>query len=291
MIKSMTGFGRAEKSERIGKMAVEISALNRRHLEVFVNLPPSISNLEQMVKDTASQFAKRGKLQIHVNFQPASSTAEFFVDIDLAKRYGEALETLCEELGLKDEIRLKDILGCKDVLVLEQPEKEGEACEKLLCETLILALEELTVMKEQEGGRLQEDIVNRLNMIDVKVREIQSLGPLALQRYEIKLKKKLQELLSDLTGNDDRVMREVAIMAEKLDITEEIVRMLSHIQQFFKAIESQDAVGRMLDFLIQEMFREINTIASKSNDLDISRLSVEIRNELDKIREQIQNIE
>ncbi len=291
MIRSMTGYGRAEKSNEHGKITVEISSLNRRSLEIFVNLPDSLQNFEQSIRDTVGKFAKRGKLQIRIHFESVSSTAEFVVDIELAKRYADALETLCEELELEDDITLKDVLACKDVLSFEQSEQNVEAVEEILNETLIIALEEMNEMRGKEGAHLQEDIIRRLNMIEVKVKEIQSLGPLALQRYETRIKKRLQDLLVELPNNEDRVMREVALMAERLDVTEEIVRMQSHSQQFFKTFESDDSVGRLLDFIIQEMFREMNTIASKSNDLEISRLSVEVRNELDKIREQIQNIE
>ena len=291
MIKSMTGYGRAESENRDAKITVEISATNRRYLEVFLGLPRELNYLDKDLRELINKAVKRGRIQVQIDLQSISDKAEFLVDIDLAKNYIEALQVLREELGLKDQITLRDILAYKDILSLQKSSLKDNGLQDSIAETLTRALQEFTKMREKEGAALQEDISKRLRMIDVKVKEIESLAPLALQRYELRLRKKLSELLSELPGNEDKVLREVAIMAERLDITEEIVRMLSHIQQFSDAMNSQDAVGRLMDFLTQEMVREINTIASKSNDLDISRLTVEIRNELDKIREQIQNIE
>ena len=291
MIKSMTGYGRAESENHNGKIVVEISATNRKYLEILIGLPQELNYLEKELRDLVSKFVKRGRVQVHIDFEAASDKVKFFVDVDLAKSYAEALRVLCDELGLKDEVTLRDILAYKDVLSLQKVSAKTDDLKYFIVEGSTRALQEFTKMRDREGNVLQEDILKRLRMIEIKVKEVESLAPLAVQRYETRLRKKISELVSDLQGNDERILREVAVMAERLDITEEIVRMLSHIQQFTHAMSSDDAVGRLLDFLTQEMVREINTIASKSNDLDVSKITVEIRNELDKIREQIQNIE
>jgi uncharacterized protein (TIGR00255 family) len=291
MIKSMTGYGRAEDESRNGKIVVEVSATNRRYLEIFIGLPQELNHFEKDLRDLVGKFVKRGRVQIHVNFEAISGKTEFFVNVDLAESYAEALRALCKKIGLKDDISLKDILVNKEILSLQKAFTMTDELKHLIVECLTRALMEFTKMREREGTVLQLDILKRLKMIEVKVKEIESLAPLAVQRYESRLRKKMSELVSDLQGNDEKILREVAVMAERLDITEEIVRMLSHIQQFSQVVNSDDSVGRLLDFLVQEMVREVNTVASKSNDLQISKITVEIRNELDKIREQIQNIE
>lgn len=288
----MTGYGRAEKKNKMGSVVVEVSTTNRRYLEISMGLPKELSSLEQELKNIASQFVKRGRLQLHIDVQQSRDTIEFSIDLDLAKKYVEALQTLCDELELKDEVTLKDMLSHKDILSIEKPSIDLDEMKTIVFETVNRALDELSKMRHQEGAALAQDILKRLSMMEVKVREIQSLAPLALQRYEAKLRKKLSDLLLENHANEERILREVALMAERLDITEEIVRLLSHFDQFFKAVETNhEPIGRLLDFLTQEMNREVTTIASKANDLDISKLTVEIRNELEKIREQVQNIE
>lgn len=290
-MKSMTGYGRAEKENQLGRVVVEITTTNRRHLEIFLGLPKELASHESQYRERVGKHLKRGRAQVNIEFQSAPEGMEFFLDLDLAKKYYEALQMLGNELKLKDDITLKDILSYKEILSFERSSVKNEELFHFIYEVLENALVELVDMRAREGDALGEDIVKRLRMIDVKVQEIQSLSPLAVERYQTKLKTKMAELLSSLEGTDERIMREVALMAERVDISEEVVRLKSHTQQFFSALDSQEVVGRLMDFLTQEMNREINTIASKSSDLEISRLTIEIRNELDKIREQIQNIE
>lgn len=291
MVRSMTGFGRSEFVHKNGKITVEITSTNRKHLELSLGLPKEFSFLENEFREAANQYVKRGRVQVFVGFELANNKVEFYLDAELAKRYRDALEELSEELELENDITLKDILSNEEVLTFEKAPVNWEELADPLSNVFSQALEDLVKMREREGAALQSDILKRLSMIDLKVKEIQSLSPLAVQRYEQKIRKKISELLPAAEGNEERVIREVAIMAERLDITEEIVRLLSHIEQFEKAMTSDDSMGRLLDFLTQEMVRETNTIASKSSELEISRLTVEIKNELDKIREQIQNIE
>ncbi|MBI1883377.1 MAG: YicC family protein [Chlamydiae bacterium] len=292
MIKSMTGYGRAEGQLASGKIVVELSTTNRKYLEVSLNLPKELASFEQSLKDTVGKHVKRGRVQAYVDLQIMPDDVEFVIDTELAHKYVEALRALSDELDLEDDITLKDVLSYKDILSFERTPLNEEEIKRGVCETLTSALHELTQMREREGKVLLEDISKRLSLIQVKVKEVEALAPLALQRYETRVRKKLSELLADREDNEDRVIREVALMAERLDITEEIVRLGSHVSQFYQAFESNnESIGRLLDFLTQEMVREITTVASKSNDLDISRLTVEVRNELDKIREQIQNIE
>jgi uncharacterized protein (TIGR00255 family) len=291
MVRSMTGYGRSEVMHKSGKITVEISSTNRKHLELSLGLPKEFSFLENEFREMAAQYVKRGRVQVFIGFELVNNKVEFYLDVELAKRYHDALQELSDELELEQEITLKDILSNEEVLTFEKTPFHGEELSEPLTKVYVEAFQSLVEMREREGTALQSDILKRLSMIELKVKEIQSLSPLAVQRYEQKLRKKISELLPAAEGNEDRVIREVAIMAERLDITEEIVRLLSHIEQFEKSMESEDSMGRLLDFLTQEMVREINTIASKSSELDISRLAVEVKNELDKIREQIQNIE
>lgn len=291
MIRSMTGYGCAQVDGQAGRVGVEVSGNNRKHLEVTLNIPHELAALEKDFRDLAAQYAKRGRVQVSVDYQPSAQNLEFVVDVDLARKYRDALGLVRAELGLKDSISLRDIMMYKDILSVQRPGCDSESLRAQIEEGVTRALTQFCEMREREGGVLWRDIVRRLSMVEVKVREVESLAPLWVQRYQSRLKKKMAELLSDAAQDEERILREAALMAERVDVTEEIVRLVSHIQQFRNAADSTEPVGRLLDFLVQEMLRESNTIASKSNDMDISRLSVEIRNELDKIREQIQNIE
>lgn len=289
----MTGFGRGEFSNEVYNFKVEIKAVNHRYNDISVKMPRHIGYLEEDVKKIIKTEISRGKVDVYINLDYINESAiEIKVDIPLAKSYKSILEELSSELGLEENVRLFNILGLSEIIKIERKELDEDIAWSCLKEALNIALKDIMGMKIVEGEALKNDMISKLDRIETVVVEIEERSPLVVLEYKNKLRDRISELLDkDINIDDDRISSEVAIFADKSNINEEIVRLKSHVKQFLSILDSEDAVGRKLDFLIQEMNREINTIGSKANDILISQNVVEIKAEIEKIREQVQNIE
>lgn len=293
MIKSMTGFGRGEFSNDLYNFKVEIKAVNHRYSDISVKMPKHISYLEEKIKRILKKEINRGKVDVYINLEYIQeSSIDIKVDIDLAKSYKEALEILSNELDLDGDIRINNILSMSDIIKTERKELDEDAIWICLKAALEIALKDIISMKKSEGQELKNDMVSHLDKIDKFLIEIEERSPLVVMEYREKLKERLSDLLDNNTELDeDRINSEIVYFADKSNINEEIIRLKSHLKQFISILAEDNPVGRKLDFLVQEMNREINTIGSKASDMIICQNVVEVKSEIEQIREQIQNVE
>jgi uncharacterized protein (TIGR00255 family) len=292
MIKSMTGYGRAESALEGKRIVVEIKSLNHRYLEVSVRLPNTLAALEMEIKKKINARFSRGKIEVSIRMDANGAMdkgASSALNIPLLKSYYSLLSRMKHELNMKDEITLAMMAAFKDVFVPpdDDPASVWPRVEGMLDE----AANTLTVMREKEGEMLCRDLRERISVVGKHIGAIESRVPKVLVAYQKRLTERIKELAGDMEMDASRLMQEVAIMAEKSDITEEIVRLRSHMDQLIDMLHSGEAVGRKVDFLIQEMGREVNTVGSKSSDVEISRNVIEVKSELTRIREQVQNLE
>ncbi len=293
MIKSMTGYGRAEAILEGKKIVVEIKSLNHRYLEASLRLPVALSSLEPELKGKINAKFSRGKIEVAIRLDPSVSPERgggLDLNLPLLRNYYSLLCQMKQELNLPDDINLALLSSFKDIFV-SQGEEDLEAIWQKLAILVDEAGTALMVMRAKEGEILCRDLRERIGMIRQIIDTVRKRVPQVLSAYQKRLTERIKELAGDTEIDASRLMQEVAIMAEKSDITEEIVRFGSHIDQFVEMLESDEAVGRKIDFLIQEMGREVNTIGSKSNDATISLKVIEIKSELARIREQVQNLE
>lgn len=293
MLKSMTGFGRGEAVGQGKKFTVEMKSVNHRFCEVMLKMPRGMMYLEEKAKRYIQSNLARGRIDVYVVVEDTGETpAVVKVDKALAASYYRAMEGLLDELGMASAIGLEHLLALPNVIALEGPKEDWEACWPVLQEALTAAITQLQDMRAVEGRQLQQDLCARLALVQTLVQSIEKRAPDVVETYGSKLKQRLAEWLQDATLDTNRLMAEVAVFAERSNITEELVRLYSHVQQALTTLrQSQEPVGRKMDFLLQEMNREINTIASKASDLAIATTAVEIKSELEKIREQVQNLE
>jgi len=293
LIRSMTGYGKGEYENELYRFTVEIKSVNHRYGDVLVKLPRHISYLEDTIKKRVKESLKRGKIDIYINLEYIKESAiDVKVDIPLALSYKEALEDLVKNLKLEEEIKLDDILTMDEIVRTERRELDEDLLEECLMNALDMAIENILQMRLKEGQELKEDLLLKLDLIQDMLELVDERAPLVVEEYRDKLRERISELLDDsLEIDEDRLSIEVAIFADKCSIDEEIVRLRSHIKQFKSILEEDNPVGRKLDFLVQEFNREINTIGSKANDMEISKYVVDLKAEVEKIREQIQNIE
>ncbi|MBE3588949.1 MAG: YicC family protein [Thermoanaerobacteraceae bacterium] len=292
MLKSMTGFGRGEASGQGKRFTVELKAVNHRFGEIFLRLPRNMVSLEDRIRRVIQSRIARGRVDGYISMEECAEKSQVVkVDKGLAASYYKALEELQSILGLKGAITLEHLTGLPGVLVLEEPEEEVEKWWPVIQEALDGALEGLLAMRRSEGARLRADMDGRLDRIALILKQIEDRAPRVVAEYHQRLTQRLAEWMPGTTLDESRLAMEVAIFAERSSITEEVVRLYSHLAQFRGFMDVTEPVGRKLDFLLQEMHREINTIASKAGDQEISRAVVEMKSELEKIREQVQNIE
>ncbi|MDY0234412.1 MAG: YicC/YloC family endoribonuclease [Gudongella sp.] len=293
MVKSMTGYGKGEAENALFRLKVELKSVNHRYLDINIKLPRYLIYLEERIKKLIKDQLNRGKIDIFINLDFINqSSIDVKVDIPLANSFKSALDSLILELGIDDKVRLSNILQISDVIKTEKKDLD----EDLTWGTLQLAVSEalagITQMREYEGEQLKTDILLKLNEIELIMEKIKSRSPLVVEEYRIKLNERIKYLMDDSNFIDyDRLALEVAIISDKSSIDEEIIRLGSHINQFREILNQESPVGRKLDFLIQEFNREINTIGSKSSDSILVNSVVDLKSEVEKIREQIQNIE
>lgn len=293
MLKSMTGYGKGERSNNDFKIKAELKSVNHRYLDITVKLPRYLIYLEESIKKLVKERLGRGKVDVFINLDFESlSSLEVKVDIPLAMSFKQALSDLKEQLLLDDSIRLGNILSIPDVIRTEKRDLDEASVWETLKGALESALDQISSMREAEGLQLKLDMLAKLNVIEGIVEEVRSRSPRVVEEYKKKLNDRVQSLLEDPSVIDqDRLALEVAIYADKSSIDEELTRMNSHIGQFRAIVDEEGAVGRKLDFLIQEFNREVNTMGSKSSDSIIVNKVVELKSEIEKIREQVQNIE
>ncbi len=295
MIRSMTGYGRAETILGGRKYVVEIKSLNHRYLELSLRIPANLLPLEMEIKKKINEQLIRGKIDVTIRRETYSGiegTRLLEVNLPLVKNYYDLLIQLKDLFNLKEDITLDMMAGLKDVFIpLETLEDEITVLWEGLAGVLSNAMAALIDMRQKEGEVLGQDLKARLYLINEHLDEIDARAPQIVLEYQKRLVARIRELMDGMVIDESRLSQEVAIMAEKSDITEEIVRFRSHIKQFFEMLKSPEAMGRKVDFLIQEMNREVNTIGSKSNDAEVSCHVIEIKSELAKLREQVQNLE
>jgi len=294
MIQSMTGYGRTEAILNDRKYTVEIKSLNHRYLEISLRVPTLLSPLELEIKKKISGRFTRGRIEASIRMDSdcgSISEGRYELNLPLIRNYYELLMLLKEELNLEEKITLTMMTGFRDAFVLKDHGLDLSVVWEDLETVLDKAMAALIEMRKKEGENIYHDLMQRLNLIIKSLDSIALRAPQVTVEYQKRLSERVKELTGGMVLDDLRLGQEVAIMAEKSDITEEIVRLKSHIHQFGDLLKNIDAAGRNIDFIIQEMIREINTIGSKSSDADISRKVIEIKSELARIREQVQNIE
>lgn len=292
MVKSMTGFGRGEYEENGRSFTVEIKTINHRYNDVSVRLPRQLSYLEDDIRKYILKSISRGKIDVYIS-QDKFSEEDVSVTIDetLACAYIKALNTLRDEFHLQDDITVTSISKLPDILNVSKAEEEKEVIWGTLSEAIRISLEQLIKMRTIEGQKLAYDILDREEYIKGIVGKIEERSPVVVDEYKTKLTERLKEIAPDVNIDENRLAMEVALFADRSSITEEIVRLKSHLSQLEQILKEDEPIGRKLDFLIQEINREINTIGSKANDLEITKYVVEVKSEIEKIREQVQNIE
>lgn len=293
MIKSMTGYGRGEFSNEFYNFKVEIKSVNHRYNDITIKMPRYLSVFEESIKKIVKEKISRGKVDIYVNLEYIHDSAiDIKADIPLALTYKNTLMELSKELDLQEDIRLHTILGMPEVIKTERKELDEDLAFESLKEALSIALYDIINMRIEEGKALKKDMISNLTNIEDLVKYIEDRAPLVVTDYRDRLRERINEILDkDIEIDEDRLNYEVVHFADRSNINEEIVRLRSHIKQFYSILDEEGSVGRKLDFLTQELNRETNTIGSKANDIQISQYVVEIKSEIEKIREQVQNIE
>ena len=292
MLKSMTGFGRGEVLLPGKRITVEIRSVNHRYCEVVIRMPRTYSALEEKIRRAIQSRVARGRLEVLVNVvQEEGQETLVKVDKELGLAYYNSLRELGNFLQISAEISAEQLSRLPGVLVLQEEEVDLVEFWGGLETALDEAMQSLIGMRESEGMRLERDLIHRIDRIAQFINDLSMQEPLVVTSYRDRLAQRIKEMISESLVEESRLATEVAIFAERSSITEELVRINSHLLQFQRIIKAAEPVGRKLDFLIQELHREINTIGSKANDTVISHLVVEVKGELEKIREQLQNVE
>lgn len=292
MIKSMTGYGRVETLYDGRNIVVEAKSVNHRFLEISLKMPSILFPLELEFKKKISERFRRGRIDVSIRLEgEGAESADVNLNVDAARSYFNVLTRLKDEFGITEPITLRDLTSFKDIFAPPAARELDTAFLHQVEKTLQEALSILVGMRQEEGASLFSDMQMRLQSIREMMELIRERAPQVVLDYQRRLSARIKDLAAGFELDDARLAQEVAIMADRCDITEEIVRMGSHISQFEGLLKSDDAEGRKIDFLLQEMNREINTIGSKCNDLDIARQVIEAKSELGKLREQAQNIE
>ena len=294
MIKSMTGFGRSEYSDGKRNVIIEVKAVNHRYTDISVRYPKRYSFTEEKIKSEIKNVVKRGKLDVSLIVETITEEdMDIKLNTNLAKQYVDNLNVLSDTFKLNNNISVSMIAGLPDVMKLIPDVADEDEVLATILTTVKQAIEKLDNMRAGEGNKLAEDIIKRGNLIKSIVEKVEERSPLVTQEYKVKLHDRIEDLLGGEYAVDaERLAVETAMFADKCSITEEVVRLESHIIQLNDIVQTSDqSVGRKLDFLVQEINREVNTIGSKANDLEITNMVVEMKSEIEKIREQIQNIE
>lgn len=292
MIKSMTGFGRAEEIIGGRDILVEIRSVNHRYYEFSARVPRAYGCLEEKLKTFINGKISRGKVEVSVSVvNVEGKDALIEVNSSIASGYVNALRTANKELGLTDDLTLSQLIHLPDIFNVRKTADDEEVIWNDVRTVAEKAVERFVLMREAEGAKMREDILERLSVISSLVAQVETLSPLSAEKYRSKLYARLCEVLADKNIDEQRLITEAALFADKTAVAEETVRLKSHINQLTDMLELDEPIGRKLDFLIQEFNREANTIGSKAQDIAVTKIVVELKSEIEKIREQIQNIE
>lgn len=292
MIKSMTGYGRFEHIDESKKIVIDIRSVNHRYCDVTVKVPRSYSYLEEKIREYISGEISRGKVEVFVYIENYKNDDKVVtLDHVLAENYYHVLKELKETYSLRNDISISDLSRFSDIFVTRQQEEDKDKVWELVFSCLKAAVEDFVSMRLREGARLKENLCARAEAIQKLIAEIEKRSPEIVAEYEARLRARITELLGNLQIDESRLLTEVGVMADRVCIDEELVRLKSHFVELEKILALSEPVGRKLDFLVQEINRETNTIGSKSNDFGIASHVVEIKSEIEKLREQIQNIE
>lgn len=292
MIKSMTGFGRGESSSGDRKITVEMKSVNHRYLDVNIKMPKKLNFFEAAIRNELKNYISRGKVDIFITYEDFSeSNVSVKYNPDVAKAYLGYLRTMSEDFGLDDDVRVSTLSRFPEVFELEEQDVDEEALWSLLLDALQKAAEAFVETRIKEGENLKNDLVGKLDGMLDHVAFIEDRSPLLVAEYKEKLYAKVRELLEDSKIDEGRLMMEVTLFADKVCVDEELVRLRSHIETMRDNLIEGGSIGRKLDFMAQEMNREANTTLSKCNDLAISDHAIDLKTEIEKVREQIQNIE
>lgn len=292
MIRSMTGYGYYKYQDENVSMDVEIKTVNHRYCDIYIRMPRQLSCFEDKVRSLVMNRIGRGKVDVFLNWENlGEGVKKVILDKNLAIEYYNAMTQLGEELQLRDDISTSSLARFPEILRIEKKEENSEEIWAILEKAVNEALNVLIAMREAEGEKLKASLVEMCNNIENYRLRIMEREPLVIAEYKEKLSARIRELMESDVVDETRLAMEVAIFADKCSINEELVRLRSHLDQFLDILSMDGPVGRKLDFLLQEMNREVNTIGAKANDLDITRNVIEMKSEIEKIREQIQNVE
>ena len=293
MLISMTGYGRAECQKDDYTYLAEIRSVNNRFIEINTRLPKAHMDLEQPLKKLIKSYCSRGSINLSISIGNSNeNTGEWEVkpNLPLAAQYVTALQQIRDSLKLEGKIDLKSVVGIRDIVKIE-PLSIDPANHELILNIATEALDSLQKMRKEEGINLQKDLEQRIDAIENHAAEIESWHPEVVKEYQNKLKERIKSLNEGMESDETRIAQETALLADRCDITEEITRLKSHLNQFRNFFNTNEPIGRKLEFITQEINREVNTIGSKSSNIKISNRVIEIKSELEKIREQVQNIE
>ncbi len=292
MVKSMTGFGRAVKEIDGYVITVELKSVNHRYFEFNCRCPRQYGFIDDKIKSYIGSHISRGKVECYISIEALNcEAADVVVNNSLASAYVKALDSIAESYGLTKDYGASFISRFPDVLVVKKAEEDEERIWQLVRSVTDEALEKFVAMRSAEGEKLYDDVYSRTSLILDSVAYIEQRSPETVREYNDKLVERVHELIGDVALDESRIIQEVAVYADKVAVAEETVRLRSHIDQLRGFLNSDEAIGRKMDFLVQEINRETNTIGSKCNDVDIARKVVDMKAEIEKIREQIQNIE
>lgn len=293
MIRSMTGFGRGEFENEKFSMIMEMKSVNHRYNDIIVKMPKKLYKFEEYIKSEIKKHVSRGRVEVYINFDESKSECfKVIPNYAVLDEYHRAYTEIREKYQIRGDVSLSMLTKHQDALEIEFEESSEEEIQHVIKEALTLAITNLIEMREVEGEKLKEDVIMRVAIINNLVYEIEKLTPEILLAHKTKMIDRINEIKDEgIEFEEQRLAQEVAIFADKTNITEEVVRLKSHFKQVEAIIDAGGNVGRKLDFLVQELNREVNTIGSKSPDVDISNYVVDMKSEIEKIREQIQNFE
>ncbi|MCG7312139.1 YicC family protein [Priestia flexa] len=291
MIRSMTGFGRGRADNEVQAVTVEMKSVNHRFCEITVRMPRQLMEIEDKIKKIIQTYIKRGRVEVFVTISGeglAKKTLQ--TDWELLGEYMKAFQEISERHQLSKSVEIQDILHMPDVMTTSEEEVDQTSIHQLVFTAVEQAVGQLLTMREKEGQELYQDLVQHLTNIQQLRDEVESLAPTVSEQYEDRLRKRLTDYLEGAI-DEQRVLAEVAIFAEKADVNEELTRIHSHLTQFFQTIDTTDVIGRKLDFLVQELNREMNTIGAKANNGKIAQCVIDMKTQLERLKEQVQNIE
>lgn len=292
MIKSMTGFGRCEVSEGDRKITVEMKSVNHRYLDVSMKMPKKLNFFDSAIRAVLKEYIQRGKVDVFITYEDLSeSNVALTYNAGIAAQYMEYFRRMEEQFGLVNDVQVSTLARFPEVLVMEEQQEDEEEIWHLLEKALRGACEKFVETRIREGEALKNDLIAKLDEMLKMVAFIEERSPQVLAEYRQKLEAKVRELFADTQIDESRLATEVTVFADKICVDEEIVRLKSHVQATRAALEAGGSIGRKLDFIAQEMNREANTTLSKANDLEISNRAIDLKTEIEKVREQIQNVE